>query len=66
MTFTVMFWDAQEKMCNHNWLHHDNVPTHMSLKTIEFVTNNDMLITPHPPYSLDLPLRFHFVSQIEN
>jgi hypothetical protein len=26
----------------------------MSLKTTEFVTNNNMLIDPHPPYSLDL------------
>jgi histone-lysine N-methyltransferase SETMAR len=39
---------------NHKWLlHHDNVPTHTSLKTTEFVTNN-MVIIPHPPYSLDL------------
>jgi histone-lysine N-methyltransferase SETMAR len=33
---------------------HDNVPAHMSLKTTEFVTNNNMAIVPHPPYSLDL------------
>jgi hypothetical protein len=26
----------------------------MSLKTTEFVTNNNMAIIPHPPYSLDL------------
>jgi hypothetical protein len=25
----------------------------MSLKTTEFVTNNNMVIVPHPPYSLD-------------
>jgi hypothetical protein len=32
----------------HNWfLHHDT-----SLKSIQFVTNN-MVIVPHPPYSLD-------------
>jgi hypothetical protein len=38
--------------CNHDWLlHHNNVPTHMSLKTTEFVTNNNMVIVPHPPYS---------------
>jgi hypothetical protein len=42
---------------NHNWLlHQDNMPTHTSLKTIEFVTNNNMVIIPHPPYSLDLSL----------
>jgi transposase len=40
---------------NHNWLlHHDNAPAHTSLKTTEFVTNNNMVIVPHPPYSLDL------------
>jgi histone-lysine N-methyltransferase SETMAR len=27
----------------------------MSLKTTEFVTNNNMIIVPHPPYSPDLP-----------
>jgi histone-lysine N-methyltransferase SETMAR len=39
---------------NHNWLHHDNAPTHMSLKTTEFVSNNNMVIVPHPDYSPDL------------
>jgi hypothetical protein len=43
-----------ELQCNHNWLlHHDNAPTHTSLKTTEFVTNN-MVIIPHPPSSPDL------------
>jgi histone-lysine N-methyltransferase SETMAR len=39
---------------NHNWLHHDKAPIHTSLKTTEFVTNNNMVIVPHPPYSPDL------------
>jgi hypothetical protein len=40
---------------NPNWLlHHDNAPAHMSLKTTEFVTNNNMVIIPHPPYSPNL------------
>jgi histone-lysine N-methyltransferase SETMAR len=39
---------------NHNWLHHDNAPTHMSLKTTVCEINNNMVIVPHPPYSLDL------------
>jgi hypothetical protein len=26
----------------------------MSLKTTEFVTNNNMVIVPHPPYSPEL------------
>jgi hypothetical protein len=30
------------------------VPAHTSLKTTEFVTNNNMIIVPHPSYSLDL------------
>jgi hypothetical protein len=39
----------------HNWfLHHDNTPAHTSLKTREFVTNNYMVIVPHPPYLPDL------------
>jgi histone-lysine N-methyltransferase SETMAR len=36
------------------WCNHKNVPAPMSLKTTEFVTNNNMVIVPHPPYSLDL------------
>jgi hypothetical protein len=52
---------------NHNWLlHHNNRPSHTSLKTTEFLTNNNMVIIPHPPYSLDLAPWFCFVSQIEN
>jgi hypothetical protein len=40
---------------SHNWLlHHDNMPTHTSLKTTEFVTNNNMALIPQPPYSLDV------------
>jgi transposase len=47
-------WKIPELWRNHNWLiHHDNVPTHTSLKTTEFVTNNNMVIVPHPPYSPD-------------
>jgi hypothetical protein len=39
-----------ELWCNHNWLlHHDNASTHASLKTIEFVTNSNMVIVSHPP-----------------
>jgi histone-lysine N-methyltransferase SETMAR len=40
---------------NHNWLlHRDNTPAHTSLKTTEFVTNNNMIIVPCSPYSPDL------------
>jgi histone-lysine N-methyltransferase SETMAR len=42
---------------NHNWLlHHDNASVHTSLKTTKFVTNNNMVIVPHPPYSPELAL----------
>jgi histone-lysine N-methyltransferase SETMAR len=59
LTFTVTFWDAWEETCdekdqNNRLLRHDNAPAHMSLKTIQFVTNNNMVIIPHHPYSPDL------------
>jgi hypothetical protein len=52
---------------NHNWLHHDNMPAHTSLKTTEFVTNNNMVIIPHPP-KLKMKLKerhFETVSDIQ-
>jgi hypothetical protein len=30
------------------------MPAHTSLKTTEFVTNNNMVIVPNPPYLPDL------------
>jgi hypothetical protein len=30
------------------------VPNHTSLKAKDFVTNNNLVIVPHPPYSRDL------------
>jgi histone-lysine N-methyltransferase SETMAR len=33
------------------------MPAHTFLKTTEFVTNNNMVIVPHPPYSPDLAPR---------
>jgi hypothetical protein len=36
------------------FLQHDNAPTHTSLKTTEFVTNNNMVIVPQPSYLPDL------------
>jgi histone-lysine N-methyltransferase SETMAR len=58
-------WDAWEKICDEK---HRNFgatttgsfittmrpPAHTSLKTTEFLTNNNMVIVPHPPYSPDL------------
>jgi transposase len=38
----------------------------MSLKTTEFVTNNNMVIVPHPPYSPDLvPRDFVLFSKLK-
>jgi histone-lysine N-methyltransferase SETMAR len=45
---------SPELWCDRNWLHHNNAPAHTSLKTTDFVTNNNMVIVPHPPYSPDL------------
>jgi hypothetical protein len=42
------------------------MPAHTSLKTTEFVTNNNMVIVPHPPYLPDLAPCDFAVSQIEN
>jgi hypothetical protein len=39
---------------NYNWLLHHNMLTHTSLEAAEFVTNSNMVIIPHSPYSLDL------------
>ncbi|PNF23498.1 hypothetical protein B7P43_G06514 [Cryptotermes secundus] len=40
---------------NGNWLlHHDNAPAHTALTVRQFLTSNNMVIVPHPPYSPDL------------
>jgi transposase len=47
-----MPWKRLELWHNYNWLlHHNNASAHMTLKTTEFVTNNNMA---YPPYSPDL------------
>jgi hypothetical protein len=60
------FWMVWMKIWTHTTLlHHDNAPAHMSLKTTEFVTNN-MVILPHPPYSMDLaPPKFTFFPKLK-
>jgi hypothetical protein len=46
---------ATKKTGNRNLLLcHNNVPTHTSLKTTVFMTNNKRVIILHPPYSPDL------------
>jgi hypothetical protein len=44
----------------------DNAPAHTSLKTTEFVTNNNTVIIPHPPYLLDITPCDFTVSPIED
>ena len=40
---------------NNTWLlHHDNAPAHSALLTRRFLTDNNMSMVPHPPYSHDL------------
>jgi hypothetical protein len=42
------------------------VPAHTSLKITEFVTNNNMVIIPHPPYSPNLaPCDFAFFPTVK-
>jgi histone-lysine N-methyltransferase SETMAR len=42
------------------------MPAHMSLKSTEFVSNNNIVIIPHPPYSLDLlPCGFALFSKLK-
>jgi hypothetical protein len=44
-----------ELWSNHDWLLHlDNATADTSLKTTDFVTNNNIVIVPNPPYSPDL------------
>ena len=41
---------------NNTWLLH-HVPAHAALLTWPFLTNNNMIVVPHPPYSPDLAPR---------
>ena len=52
---------------NRSWLlHHDNAPAHTSFRTTEFLTNSNIALVPHPPYSPDLaPCDFSFFPQMK-
>jgi len=52
---------------NNTWLlHHDNAPAHAALLTQRFLTNNNMTVVPHPPYSPDLaPSDFSLFSKLK-
>jgi hypothetical protein len=49
--FRVIKRQKNDRKCRKN--SRNNVPSHTSLKTTKFVTNNNMVIVPCPPYSLD-------------
>jgi len=52
---------------NNTWLlHHDNVPAHAALLTRRFLTDNNMTVMPHPPYSPDLAPSDFFLIPNEN
>ena len=49
---------------NNTWLlHHDNAPAHAALMTRRFLTDNNMTVVPHPPYSPDLAPSDFFLFQ---
>ena len=45
-----------EKWVNGFILHHDNVSCHTSLLVRQFLSNKNITVCPHPPYSPDLAL----------
>ena len=52
---------------NNTWLvHHDNAPAHAALLNRRFLTDNNMTVVPHPPYSPDLAPRDFLISKTEN
>jgi hypothetical protein len=58
---SVMEFARRSEQKNWTWaallLHHDNDSAYTCLRTTEFVTNNDIVIVPQPPYSPDLAPR---------
>lgn len=43
-------WQRRPELWHNNWLlHHDNVPTHIALKTKQFLIENNTAIIPHLP-----------------
>ena len=52
---------------NNTWLlHHDNAPAHAALLTGSFLTDNNMTVMPHPPFSPDLaPSDFFFFPKLK-
>ena len=42
-----------EKWANGFILHHENAPCHTSLHVWQFLSNKNITVCPHPPYSCD-------------
>jgi len=48
-------WKRPDQWRNNTWLlHHGNAPAHAALLTRRFLTDNNMSVVPHPPYSPNL------------
>jgi transposase len=52
---------------NNTWLlHHDNAPAHAAIPTRRFLTDNNMTVVPHSPYSPDLaPSNFFLLPKLK-
>ena len=55
-----------EKWANGFILHNDNAPCHTSLPVRQFLSNKNITVCPHSPYSLDLaPCNFWLFSKVK-
>ena len=55
-----------EKWANGFILHHDNAPCHTSLLVWQFLSNKNIMVCPHPPYSPDMaPCDFWFFPKVK-
>ena len=63
----ILTEDLKMRRLDNTWLlHHDNAPAHTALLTRRFLTNNNMTVVPHPPYSPDLAPCDFLISKNEN
>jgi len=55
-----------EKWANGFILHHDNAPCHTSLLVQQFLSNKNITVCPHPPYSPGVaPCDFWFLPKVK-
>ena len=50
----VQAFDAKRRNRTHFRLHHDNAPAHSAKQTQDYLSQNNIRVLPHPPYSPDL------------